>query len=112
MAENFVPLGPKPASKSSASFTSYKMSVLAADGGRALRSGGAGAGAEAVGASASAVSAVSGGSQPPTSTNPLCRHEIGGVREPRVEFEKDGDKITRILIECSCGQMILLDCVY
>ena len=31
---------------------------------------------------------------------------------PRVELKKDGDKITQIAVECVCGQVIGLDCVY
>jgi hypothetical protein len=31
---------------------------------------------------------------------------------PKVTLQKEGEKVTGIKIECSCGQIILLDCVY
>ena len=30
--------------------------------------------------------------------------------EPKVSLERDGDRVTRIKIECSCGHLIELDC--
>ena len=32
--------------------------------------------------------------------------------EPTVTFERDGDRITRIRIACSCGNIVELDCDY
>lgn len=32
--------------------------------------------------------------------------------EPRVSLVRDGDKVTAIHIQCSCGQIIDLACVY
>lgn len=38
----------------------------------------------------------------------------GGARscEPRVSLERDGDRIANIRIQCSCGQVMELACVY
>ncbi len=40
----------------------------------------------------------------------------GGARnsqcEPRVSIQRDGDRISGIHIQCSCGQVIDLACVY
>lgn len=32
--------------------------------------------------------------------------------EPKVLLDRDGDKISRIRVLCSCGQSIVLDCQY
>jgi hypothetical protein len=32
--------------------------------------------------------------------------------EPIVTLEKDGERVTAIRIECSCGQVVELSCVY
>ncbi|HWH69915.1 MAG TPA: hypothetical protein VNT26_11045 [Candidatus Sulfotelmatobacter sp.] len=32
--------------------------------------------------------------------------------EPRVSLQREGDRVTGIHIECSCGQIIELACVY
>jgi hypothetical protein len=32
--------------------------------------------------------------------------------EPRVNIQRDGDRVTGIHIQCSCGQVIDLACVY
>jgi hypothetical protein len=32
--------------------------------------------------------------------------------EPRLSMQRDGDRITDIRIQCSCGQMMDLACVY
>lgn len=32
--------------------------------------------------------------------------------KPSVRLERDGDKITNIIVECDCGQVIALDCIY
>jgi len=34
------------------------------------------------------------------------------AREPVVTLQKDGDRVTSIRIECSCGQVIELACTY
>lgn len=32
------------------------------------------------------------------------------IATPKLSFERDGDQIRRIRIECTCGQLIELDC--
>jgi hypothetical protein len=32
--------------------------------------------------------------------------------KPVIKLEKEGDKITHIVVECECGQEITLDCIY
>lgn len=32
--------------------------------------------------------------------------------KPSVKLQKDGDKVTNIMVECECGQVIALDCIY
>jgi hypothetical protein len=34
------------------------------------------------------------------------------VGEPRVTVQRDGDRITHLRIQCSCGQILDLACVY
>ncbi|MGA2245141.1 MAG: hypothetical protein ABSH48_09095 [Verrucomicrobiota bacterium] len=34
------------------------------------------------------------------------------IGEPRVSVQRDGDRITHLRIQCSCGQIIDLACVY
>lgn len=45
---------------------------------------------------------------PPVSPPPAAAE--AGRREPQVTIERDGDRITRILIRCSCGQLHELLC--
>ena len=33
-------------------------------------------------------------------------------KEPLVTLERDGDRITRIKIQCTCGQVVELNCTY
>ncbi len=35
-----------------------------------------------------------------------------GSHEPKVSVERDGDRVTRIRVECGCGQVIELNCAY
>jgi hypothetical protein len=46
--------------------------------------------------------------QPPAGPPPPAAE--AGRREPQVTIERDGDRITRILIRCSCGQLHELLC--
>ncbi len=32
--------------------------------------------------------------------------------EPKVELKREGDQVTAITIQCSCGEVITLQCVY
>lgn len=33
-------------------------------------------------------------------------------KTPQISLQRDGDKVVGIRIECSCGQVIQLDCLY
>jgi hypothetical protein len=53
----------------------------------------------------------------PAAPAPASKH--GGVSHPHnephrpvIKLQKEGDKIRSIRIECVCGQVIELDCVY
>ena len=35
-----------------------------------------------------------------------------GTCEPRVTLQRDGERVSAILIQCGCGQVIELACVY
>lgn len=39
------------------------------------------------------------------------KHEASGNR-PTVEAVKQGDKVVRIVVTCSCGERIEIDCLY
>ena len=41
-------------------------------------------------------------------TAPALAHD----RLPVVTLKRDGDKVTRIQVRCSCGEVVELDCVY
>ena len=41
--------------------------------------------------------------------SPSAAHIPG---EPKITFERDGDRVTRIRIQCSCGHTLELDCAY
>jgi len=34
------------------------------------------------------------------------------AQEPQVTLERDGNRITRITIQCACGQVLELNCTY
>lgn len=36
----------------------------------------------------------------------------GGAHLPKISLQKEGDRVTRIQITCSCGQVIEIECVY
>ena len=40
------------------------------------------------------------------------RGGAGGQCEPRVTLQRDGERVSSIRIQCSCGQVIELGCVY
>jgi hypothetical protein len=47
------------------------------------------------------------------STTPSApRPDIASQHQPVVKLQCDGDVIKHIQIQCSCGQLIDLDCVY
>jgi len=41
-----------------------------------------------------------------------CVHPIAGAAKPVVTLKKDGDRVIQIHIQCSCGQVVELDCAY
>lgn len=44
--------------------------------------------------------------------NPAAGPTTTPTREPQITLERDGDRVTLIRIQCSCGQLIELGCVY
>jgi hypothetical protein len=32
--------------------------------------------------------------------------------KPNIKLQKDGDRVTHIIVECECGQVITMDCIY
>lgn len=34
------------------------------------------------------------------------------LREPKLTLEREGDRVSRILVQCSCGQILEIDCDY
>jgi len=54
---------------------------------------------------------ASAGFQPvkPSGANPPANH---APDKPVITFERNGDRITQIKIQCSCGQIIELACDY
>lgn len=46
----------------------------------------------------------------PAATN-LTAHAGSGGKEPQVTVERDGDRITRIRVQCVCGEVVELNCV-
>jgi hypothetical protein len=47
-----------------------------------------------------------------SASTPSEKLEHQKICAPKVRLEKQGDRITRIVVECGCGQQIELDCVY
>jgi len=48
----------------------------------------------------------------PATTAPAAATASHGIKEPQVTVERDGDRITRIKIQCSCGEVLELNCTY
>lgn len=38
--------------------------------------------------------------------------EASATDRPNIKLQKDGDKVTNIIVECECGQVIAMDCIY
>jgi hypothetical protein len=41
-----------------------------------------------------------------------AQHSVGLGTKPSVTLQRDGDRVTQIRIQCVCGQVIELDCLY
>ena len=48
----------------------------------------------------------------PAGEPPLAGSGAEKICEPRVFLQTDGDRITNIRVQCSCGQVMDLACVY
>jgi hypothetical protein len=46
------------------------------------------------------------------SQRPVANGTEKKIGEPRVTLQRDGDRITHLRIQCTCGQIIDLACVY
>ena len=53
-----------------------------------------------------------GGAFQPMAVTPVSGHSCASASEPRVTLERDGDRVSRIRVECACGQVIVLVCEY
>jgi hypothetical protein len=42
----------------------------------------------------------------------MAHHGEKKVGEPRVTIQRDGDRITHLRIQCGCGQVMDLACIY
>ena len=47
--------------------------------------------------------------KPVVPAHPVAAH---GSEGPNVEVVKEGDKVVRIVITCSCGEKVEVDCLY
>lgn len=50
--------------------------------------------------------------QPSAASNIPAATSKPAPKEPQITLERDGDRITRIKVQCSCGQVIELNCAY
>jgi len=41
-----------------------------------------------------------------------AQHSVGLGTKPSVTLQRDGDRVTQIRIQCVCGHVIELDCLY
>jgi hypothetical protein len=50
----------------------------------------------------------------PTPSAALATHEAhaGSGGGPRIDCVREGDRITRIVVTCGCGERIEIDCLY
>lgn len=107
MPGNFVPIvkGP-PQTAQQQSKTSNKINVLSGSAGVKL-------GAIPLVAPTEAPHA---GSPPPATSPPsfaaMAPHAGQNHGAPKITFQKDGERITQIRVQCPCGQIIELNCVY
>lgn len=46
------------------------------------------------------------------SSSPAANHGGHQIESPRIECVREGDRITRLVIICACGERIEIDCLY
>jgi hypothetical protein len=56
-------------------------------------------------------SALAGGFGSPGAT-PQAKAHAGHAEATHIECVREGDRITRLLITCACGERIEIDCLY
>ena len=42
----------------------------------------------------------------------VCRPPSGDAVSPHVDVIKEGDKVVRLVVTCSCGEKTEIDCLY
>jgi hypothetical protein len=50
--------------------------------------------------------------EPPASAPSGPEPVVGKICEPNLSLQSDGDRITNIRVQCSCGQIMDLACIY
>jgi hypothetical protein len=45
-------------------------------------------------------------------TAPASHDHAAGASHPTVEVIKEGDKVVRLLVVCSCGERVEIECLY
>lgn len=94
MSTAFVPLFPQVAAKSEIQTDLTRLKV------RTLESG-----------TSASVSAFAPKPKPGMEVTASCALTHAD-KTPQISLQRDGDKVVGIRIECSCGQVIQLDCLY
>ena len=44
--------------------------------------------------------------------SPAVKRDCGATAAPQVETVKQGDKVVRLIVTCTCGERIEIDCLY
>lgn len=64
-------------------------------------------------AEASAAFVALGNSASAATVRSPCTHASAGpAAQPTVTLQKDGDRVTHIRVQCTCGQVVELECAY
>jgi hypothetical protein len=101
MSDSFVPMGPAFTALSGNSFTPLQLkSALPA------------AAAAQLAGTGKASSAQNGGRNPSLPASATSSATTPPCSQPLITLRRDGDVISGIRIQCSCGQVIELDCRY
>jgi hypothetical protein len=57
--------------------------------------------------------ALSAAAAPPAApTPPVTTRALQNCADPKVTLQRQGDQVTAIRVECGCGEVIELNCVY